>query len=105
MVAGMAIGSGPKIAHDAERMAKDAPMPIMKQFRILSAVAGTAVLADHRYRRGRGDCRQGKPERQPGLLTAEKIHREGRQHHQFAVHEVDHAHDAEQQQLRPAISM
>ena len=34
MVAGMAIGSGPKIAQDAERMAKDAPMPMMKQFRI-----------------------------------------------------------------------
>ena len=34
MVAGMAIGSGPKIAQDADRMAKDAPMPMMKQFRI-----------------------------------------------------------------------
>ena len=33
-IAGMAIGSGPKIAQDAERMAKDAPMPMMKQFRM-----------------------------------------------------------------------
>ena len=33
-MAGIACGSGPKIAHDAERIAKLAPMPTMKQFRM-----------------------------------------------------------------------
>jgi PAS domain S-box-containing protein len=34
LVGGMAIASGPKIAQDAERIAIDAPIPTMKQFRI-----------------------------------------------------------------------
>ena len=55
------------------------------------------VLAEHRQRRADQDRRgQRQEERQPGF-RAEEIHRERRQHHQFAVHEIDHAHDAEQQ--------
>jgi len=33
-VGGIAIGSGPKNAQDADRIANDAPMPTMKQFKI-----------------------------------------------------------------------
>src|SRR5690349_5459462 len=33
-VGGIAIGSGPKKAQDADLIAKDAPMPTMKQFRM-----------------------------------------------------------------------
>ena len=97
-IAGIACGSGPKIAHEAERIAKLAPMPTMKQFR-MSYCSGLNSSFWHSTAMAAaiGDSDRDRQPHRQSLVDADVPDGEGRQHHQFAVDEVDHAHDAEQQ--------
>src|SRR6476620_9060399 len=96
-VGGIAIGSGPKNAQDADRIANEAPMPTMKQFR-MSYCSGlkSAYWQNTAARLLARSHRQSRDEWQ-SCLGAYEIHGEGRQHDHFAMHEVHDAHDAEQQ--------